>query len=97
MANFLVVVAAISWTSMLFEALNRHTRIFMPQRKECRYFSCMPRDFSGPRTVSLNEIIQSLEEYQDLFKKAKPGQLCGDISPDYLYDYQNAVPKFSTK
>ncbi|MCY3628152.1 MAG: hypothetical protein OXG88_11000, partial [Gammaproteobacteria bacterium] len=26
-------------------------------------------------------------------KKAKPGQLCGDISPDYLYYYQNAVPK----
>ncbi len=24
---------------------------------------------------------------------AKPDQLCGDISPDYLYFYQNAVPK----
>ena len=34
-----------------------------------------------------------MEEYQDLFKKAKPGQLCGDSSPDYLYDHQNAVPK----
>ena len=28
-----------------------------------------------------------------MFKKAKLGQLCGDISPDYLYYYQNAVPK----
>ena len=34
-----------------------------------------------------------MEEYNALFNKAKPGQLCGDISPDYLYYYQNAVPK----
>ena len=53
----------------------------------------MPHDFAGPSTVSPNDIIQSLKEYQVLFKKAKPDQLCGDISPDYLYFYQNAVPK----
>ena len=75
------------------ETLNKHSRIFIPQRKECRYFSCMPRDFGGPRTVSPNEIIQSLEEYQGLFRKAKQSQLCGDVSPDYLYFYKNAVPK----
>ena len=34
-----------------------------------------------------------MEEYQALFKQAKPDQLCGDISPDYLYYHQNAVPK----
>ena len=28
-----------------------------------------------------------------MFDKAKPGQLCGDISPDYLYYYRNAVNK----
>ena len=77
----------------MFEALNKQPRIFIPQRKECRYFSCMPRDFAGPSTVSPNDIIQSLEEYQVLYKKAKPDQLCGDISPDYLYFYQNAAPK----
>ena len=77
----------------MFEALSELPQIFIPQRKECRYFSCMPRDFAGPKTVSPNEIIQSLEEYQGLFKKAKSRQFCGDISPDYLYFYQNAVPK----
>ena len=77
----------------MFEALNKQPRIFIPQRKECRYFSCMPRDFAGPSTISPNDIIQSLEEYQVLYKKAKPDQLCGDISPDYLYFYQNAAPK----
>ena len=77
----------------MFEALNEHPRIFIPQRKECRYFSCMPGDFASPGAKFPNDVIQSLEEYQGLFKEAKPGQLCGDISPDYLYFYQNAVPK----
>ena len=53
----------------------------------------MPRDFAGPKIVSPDEIIQSLEEYQGLFNKAKSGQFCGDISPDYLYFHQNAIPK----
>ena len=65
----------------------------MSQRKECRYFSCMPGDFSGPMTIHSNDIIKSLEKYQGLFKRAKSDQLCGDISPDYLYYYRNAVPK----
>ena len=50
-------------------------------------------DIEGPNTVPPDKRVQSLEEYQGLFKMAKPGQLCGDISPDYLYFYQKAVPK----
>ncbi len=50
-------------------------------------------DFAGPGPQYANTVIRSLEEYRTLFNKAKPGQLCGDISPDYLYYHQNAVPK----
>ena len=53
----------------------------------------MPSNITEPEANFRNEKIQSLEEYQGLFKEAKQGQLCGDISPDYLYFYQNAVPK----
>ena len=53
----------------------------------------MPGDLASPGAKFPNDVIQSLEEYQGLFKEAKPSQLCGDISPDYLYFYQNAVPK----
>lgn len=77
----------------MFESLNERPRIFIPERKECRYFSCMPGDFVGPGPIAANDIIQSPEEYQSLFKEAKPSQFCGDISPDYLYFYQSAVPK----
>ena len=91
--DFIVVGAAKSGTTTLFETLSRHPGIFIPQRKECRYFSCTPGDFAGPAPQYANSVIRSLEEYRALFNKAKPDQLCGDISPDYLYYYQNAVPK----
>ena len=91
--DFLVVGAAKSGTTTLFETLNQHPGIFIPQRKECRYFSCAFGEFAGPGPNYANNVIRSLEEYRGLFIKAKPGQLCGDISPDYLYYHQNAVPK----
>ena len=53
----------------------------------------MPGNFVGPGSRAINNRIQSPEEYQSLFERAKPDQLRGDISPDYLYFYQNAVPK----
>ena len=53
----------------------------------------MTGNYVGPGDIGANKFTKSLEEYRGLFKKAKLGQLCGDISPDYLYYYQNAVPK----
>ncbi|MDE0154166.1 MAG: sulfotransferase [Gammaproteobacteria bacterium] len=91
--DFLIVGAQKSGTTTLFETLSKHPRIFIPQLKECKYFSCMAGNYVGPGATGGNKYIKSLEEYQGLFKKAKPGQLCGDVSPDYLYYYQNAVPK----
>ena len=91
--DFLIVGAAKSGTSTLFETLVMHPGIFIPQRKECRYFSCMPENFSGPRSVQPKYIIKSSDEYRSLFNKAKSGQLRGDVSPDYLYYHRNAVPK----
>ena len=91
--DFLVVGAAKSGTTTLFETLSKHSGIFIPQRKECRYFSDTLGKFEGPGPQYANNVIRSLGEYRDLFKNAKPCQLCGDISPDYLYYYRNAVPK----
>ena len=91
--DFLVVGAAKSGTTTLFETLSKHPRIFIPQGKECHYFSCTLGKFAGPGPQYANNAIRTLEEYRGLFKKAKSDQLCGDISPDYLYYYQNAIPK----
>ena len=77
----------------MFETLDKHPGIFIPRRKECRYFSSMPGNFVGPRPIAANDIIRTPDEYRGLFKGAEPGQLCGDISPDYLYYYQKAIPR----
>ena len=53
----------------------------------------MPENSSGPETIQPKYIIKSLEEYRVLFNKAKSEQFRGDVSPDYLYYHQNAVPK----
>ncbi len=77
----------------MFETLGKHPGIYIPQRKECRYFSCTLGEFAEPGPQYANNVIRTLEEYRALFKKAKPTQVCGDISSDYLYYYRNAVPK----
>ena len=53
----------------------------------------MPVECAGPGPRYANTVIATLEEYRGLFAKAKPHQICGDISPEYLYYYQNAVVK----
>ena len=77
----------------MYETLNKHPGIFIPQCKECRYFSCTLGEFAGPGPQYANNVVSSLEEYRELFEKAKSWQLCGDVSPDYLYYHKNAVPK----
>ena len=91
--DFLVVGTAKAGTTTLFESLGKHPGIYIPQRKECRYFSCTQGEFAGPGPQYANSVIATLEEYRGLFEKAKPHQLCGDISPEYLYYHQNAIPK----
>lgn len=91
--DFLVVGAGRAGTTSLFEILSQHPDIFIPPRKECRYFSDLPTNFAGPGAGYANDGIRSRQQYCSLFKTARPGQLCGDISPDYLYYYKKAVPK----
>ena len=77
----------------MYETLSKHPGIFIPQCKECRYFSCTLGEFAGPGPQYANNVVSSLEEYRELFEKAKSWQLRGDVSPDYLYYHKNAVPK----
>ena len=91
--NFLIVGAAKSGTTSLYHYLKQHPEIYIPNRKECRYFSQMPGNFKGPKDdeVVNKTIIKSLDEYKGLFQDVSNEKAIGDMSPDYLYYYVNSI------
>lgn len=90
--NFLIVGAARSGTTLLFYCLKQHPEVYIPSRKECRFFSQMPSDLKGPRDELFNKSnVKSLDEYKLLFSLASTEKAIGDISPDYLYYYHNSI------
>jgi hypothetical protein len=70
-------------TTALYEMLRRHPQIFMPDRKELRFFSTDERfqPAGAPKT---------LEDYFALFEPATAGQRAGEASPQYLRSYTAA-------
>jgi hypothetical protein len=78
--NFLVVGAAKSGTTSLFEYLRHHPDIFMSSCKEISYFAGRPE----------KDII-SLDEYLEYFSKATERKRIGEASVAYLY--QENVPQ----
>ena len=61
--------------------LRQHPQIHVG-RKEPRYFAVELRERDVPRP---NPTPTSLDEYAAWFERASPGQLIGDVSPDYLW------------
>ncbi len=96
--GFLIVGASKSGTSSLYHYLNQHPEIFLsPVRKEGRYFSGMEGNYKGPGDGRIDPTLpKTLDDYKALFKGASPGMVTGDISPDYLYFYKNAVPRIKS-
>ncbi len=89
--NFLVVGAAKSGTTSFFHYLNQHPDIYIPEVKECRFFSQLPKDFNGLGAEFFpNSGITDEKEYFELFKGYKD-KVCGDISNDYLYYYKESI------
>jgi len=80
--DFYIVGAPRCGTTFMYEYLRRHSRIFMPDRKEPG-FMCTDLD-SGSYLDSLS-FMRSAEEYLDLFAEAPPGSLTGEGSTWYLY------------
>lgn len=69
--NFLIIGAAKSATTSLYEYLTRHPQIFMSQEKETNFFGANFRYQRG------------LEFYSQFFADAAPDQLCAEASTDY--------------
>ncbi len=92
--NFLIVGAAKSGTTSLSKYLLMHNDIFIPKKKELRFFI---RDIilkTNPNDPILKDILNSSvldqEEYFDLFNVNE--KLCGEASVHYLFHYEEAIP-----
>jgi hypothetical protein len=81
--NFLIVGAAKSGTTSLYEYLRQHPDIFMPEWKELSFFIGDP---FGP----LHK-VKKAEYYDKVFTKAKSQKAVGEASTSYLFD--EAAPK----
>lgn len=89
--DFLVVGAAKSGTTSLFRILQQDPRVFIPEIKECRFFSQMPRNFRGGEAAKFqNEGPRDLDEYISLYD-GKSEFIKGDISTDYFYYYEASI------
>jgi hypothetical protein len=69
-------------TTALYEMLRRHPQIYMPERKEPKFFASDLRQRAA-RVPSGDP--KTLAEYLSLFAPAEPGQRAGEASPTYLW------------
>jgi hypothetical protein len=85
--DFFIVGQLKSGTTALFEMLRVHPQIYMPERKEPRFFATemyvrdAPRPGGTPKT---------LDEYLAWFEDARPDQRIGEASAVYLWSHAAA-------
>jgi hypothetical protein len=92
--DFLVVGASKSGTTSLHHYLKQHPQIFLSDiQKEGRYFSQMTGNYNGPGDKIIDaSITRDINAYKALFKGYNNEKAIGDISPEYLYFHEKAIP-----
>ena len=85
--DFIVIGGQRCGTTAFFATLRQHPELFMPSRKEPRFFAFVdqPPAFVGPGAERFRqETVTEGPAYQALFAPATPTQRCGEASPIYL-------------
>ena len=80
--TFICVGAGKAGTTWLWEMLRQHPDVFLPEEKELHWFNDISYD--GPDVRNPNH-AKPLSWYLAFFQEARPGQVCGEISPSYLW------------
>jgi hypothetical protein len=86
--DFFIVGHPKSGTTALYQALRRHTEIYMPACKEPWFFAPELRVRTPPRPEGTPE---TLEQYLALFADARPGQRVGEATAHYLWSREAAA------
>lgn len=89
--NFLIVGAMNAGTTAIFYYLNQHKDVFIPEIKECSFFSNLEKHPYSPfkRDNDMHNTT-NLHDYENLFARSEK-KMKGDVSPDYLYYYQETI------
>lgn len=97
--NFLIVGAAKAGTTSLARYLNEHPDIFIPEKKELRFFVSGAISKINPKDPLLNGILkQSIFNEEDYFSRFSiDHKLNGEASVHYLYHYDEAIPKIKNR
>lgn len=94
--NFFIVGAPKSGTTSLFHFLEQHPDIFIPSIKEPRYFIAdhilNTNDQDPIKEYLLRTSTIQKNDYLDLYKD-KTQKVLGDASIQYMYHYQEVIPK----
>jgi hypothetical protein len=80
--SFICVGAGKAGTTWLWDMLRQHPDVFLPEEKELHWFNDISYD--GPNVRNPNH-AKPLSWYLGFFREAAPGQVCGEISPSYLW------------
>lgn len=90
--TFLIIGAARSGTTALYDLVRQHPRVFMSAIKEPNYFAFEgePLDWRGPGKEFVNNSVARWEDYCALFAPAAEGMARGEASPLYLWAPQAA-------
>ena len=85
--DFFIVGQLKSGTTALFEMLRVHPQIYMPPRKEPRFFATEMYERDAPRPGGTPK---TLDEYRSWFADAEPQQRIGEASAVYLWSHAAA-------
>ena len=88
--DFLLVGAPKAGTSSVHKYLFQHPDIFLTEQKELLFWHLI----SNPNKTQadyMNIYIDSLDKYLTLFDAAEPEQICGEITPSYLYYHEYVI------
>jgi hypothetical protein len=100
MPNFLIIGAAKSGTTSLYNYLKQHPDIYMPSVKEPSYFIADEGEILhsiGPNRQPIGgSRINNLATYQALFSEATREKARGEASPKYLY-FPEAAQRIKSK
>lgn len=98
--NFLIVGAAKAGTTSLAKYLNEHPQIFIPEKKELRYFVsdailALPKKDLLRRQLIKNSVLNK-NKYYSIFQNCTENRI-GEASVHYLFNYEEAIPKIKSE